>query len=201
MKKIPTIYLRDQNDLSRVTTIQNPDCDWVFRNEGRITRKWDGTAILVKDGVFHARFDAKRGRTTPDGWFEAQSEPDPESGSWPGWYPVDLTIKEHRRLVEAIENYDAPVADGTYELIGPKVNKNADRWPRHELLTHGLNRINPEDAERVEHLNLAGEITPSFVQALLETYHWEGFVWHHPDGRMAKIKRRDYGLPWPDPNR
>ena len=22
----------------------------------------------------------------------------------------------------------------------------------------------------------------------------EGLVWHHPDGRMAKIKRRDFGL-------
>jgi hypothetical protein len=25
----------------------------------------------------------------------------------------------------------------------------------------------------------------------------EGIVWHHPDGRMVKIKRRDLGLPWP----
>lgn len=24
----------------------------------------------------------------------------------------------------------------------------------------------------------------------------EGLVWHHPDGRMAKIKRRDFGLKW-----
>jgi hypothetical protein len=23
----------------------------------------------------------------------------------------------------------------------------------------------------------------------------EGLVWHHPDGRMAKIKLRDFGLP------
>ena len=25
----------------------------------------------------------------------------------------------------------------------------------------------------------------------------EGIVWHHPDGRMVKIKARDFGLPWP----
>ena len=24
----------------------------------------------------------------------------------------------------------------------------------------------------------------------------EGIVWHHPDGRWAKIKRRDFGLKW-----
>lgn len=25
----------------------------------------------------------------------------------------------------------------------------------------------------------------------------EGIVWHHPDGRMVKIKARDFGIPWP----
>ena len=25
----------------------------------------------------------------------------------------------------------------------------------------------------------------------------EGIVWHHPDGRMAKIKARDFGIQWP----
>jgi len=26
---------------------------------------------------------------------------------------------------------------------------------------------------------------------------FEGIVFHHPDGRLAKIKQRDFGLPWP----
>ena len=26
----------------------------------------------------------------------------------------------------------------------------------------------------------------------------EGIVWHHPDGRMVKIKRKDFGFKWPD---
>ncbi|MFF0467058.1 hypothetical protein ACFYPX_06380 [Micromonospora zamorensis] len=29
---------------------------------------------------------------------------------------------------------------------------------------------------------------------LLAHPDWEGVVWHHPDGRMAKLKRRDFLL-------
>jgi len=35
------------------------------------------------------------------------------------------------------------------------------------------------------------------LRAFLTMSRIEGIVFHHPDGRMAKIKRRDYGLPWP----
>ena len=26
----------------------------------------------------------------------------------------------------------------------------------------------------------------------LHAHPWEGIVWHHPDGRMAKLKKRDF---------
>jgi len=31
------------------------------------------------------------------------------------------------------------------------------------------------------------------IRGFLETMDIEGLVFHHPDGRMAKIKKRDYG--------
>lgn len=31
----------------------------------------------------------------------------------------------------------------------------------------------------------------------LTSHPVEGLVFHHPDGRLAKIKRRDFGLRWP----
>ena len=40
-------------------------------------------------------------------------------------------------------------------------------------------------------------LTPSGLKDWLSAPHYEGLVWHHPDGRMAKIKRRDFGLSWP----
>ena len=30
------------------------------------------------------------------------------------------------------------------------------------------------------------------LAAWLRACPWEGIVWHHPDGRMAKLKRRDF---------
>lgn len=33
---------------------------------------------------------------------------------------------------------------------------------------------------------------PADVIALCREWGWEGTVWHHPDGRMAKLKVRDY---------
>ena len=35
------------------------------------------------------------------------------------------------------------------------------------------------------------------VEAFLKKEAIEGIVWHHEDGRMAKIKRSDFGIKWP----
>jgi len=35
------------------------------------------------------------------------------------------------------------------------------------------------------------------LKTFLATAGIEGIVWWHPDGRMVKIKTRDFGLPWP----
>ena len=62
MKKIPTIFKRDPANPSRVTDEVNPDCFWVFNGEGLPTRKFDGTACMVRDGVLYKRYDCKKGR-------------------------------------------------------------------------------------------------------------------------------------------
>ena len=38
---------------------------------------------------------------------------------------------------------------------------------------------------------LTPEIVMNVVRKVGETDHIEGVVWHHPDGRMAKLKVRD----------
>jgi len=35
------------------------------------------------------------------------------------------------------------------------------------------------------------------VKSFLAETEIEGVVWHHAQGHMAKIKRRDFSLPWP----
>jgi len=78
-----------------------------------------------------------------------------------------------------------PAEDGTYELIGPKVQGNPYGEKEHRLVSHGANVL---------------EGVPRRYGMLREWFSLntlEGVVWHHPDGRMVKIKRRDFGFRWP----
>ena len=175
MKKIPTIFMRDfDGDPSRVTRQPHPECDWVFAGEGEATRKFDGTCCLY-DGNWWKRREVKPGKPVPPDFRE--EDHDGKTGKRMGWVPVDATDKWH---VEAI-NAAGQVAPGTYELCGPKVQGNPEGLDSHVLISH-------ETAERLE--------APRDFDGLkiwLETIPHEGVVFHHPDGRMAKIKRRDFG--------
>lgn len=184
MKKIPTIFIRDPANMARVTDECNPDALWVFQGEGVATEKFDGTACLVRDGQLYKRYDAKHGKTPPNRFEPAQPEPDPITGHWPGWLPVGVGSEDvyHR---EAWENLTASIEDGTYELVGPKVQGNPYALSRHQLWLHGITRL----------FECPREFNP--LCEYLTINATEGIVWHHPDGRMAKIKRRDFGLLWP----
>ena len=180
MKKTPTIFKRNPNNPKFV--INEPsgqDVAWVFKGEGVPTRKYDGTACLIKDGNFYKRYELRPGRTAPSGFIPAQDE-DPNTGKTPGWVPVGdgPEDKYHREAWGVLE-------DGTYELVGPKIQGGKDGVERHALISH-------EQAERLM------DVPKTFdgIKAFLKTNKIEGIVWHHPDGRWAKIKRRDFGLDW-----
>lgn len=70
---------------------------------------------------------------------------------------------------------------GTYELCGPKVNGNPEGYDEHVLIRH---------ADATELLDVPRDYDR--LQEWLANSDFEGIVWHHPDGRMAKIKRRDF---------
>ena len=59
---------------------------------------------------------------------------------------------------------------------------NPERWPWHILMRHGGFPL--EDAPR----------TFDGLREWFKDKDVEGIVWHHPDGRMVKIKARDFGL-------
>lgn len=188
MKKIPTIFVRDFSKRPcLVTTEVTPGCEWVFEGEGVATRKWDGTCVLIREGKMYARYDCKKGRTPPEGFEPCEEAPDPNTGHWPGWIAVEgqPQYKWHREAlgVRSVE----PLPDGTYELLGPKINGNPDKAPSHILIRHG----NPQPQPQPEDRSFEG------IKALLNELLFEGIVFHHEDGRMAKIKRSDFGLPWP----
>ena len=182
MKKIISVFARNYEGDHLVRDEVVSGAEWVLAGEGIATRKWDGTACLVRDGKLWKRYDAKRGKTPPEGW-EAAQEPDPVTGHWPGWVRVDASKPEDRWFMEAYERHH--LVDGTWELIGPKIGANPEKVESHTFRKHG---------------DMAYDDVPrDFVgmRDWLSAHAVEGLVFHHPDGRTAKIKRRDFGLEWP----
>lgn len=176
-----------------------PGCEWVINGEGVATRKWDGTCCMIRDGILYKRYDAKQGKTPPHG-FEPAQDPDPITGHWPGWLRANREDKADKWLYQSLDNslaYGMLIGDGTYEAIGPKINGGKDASGlfgagfdsnAHYLMKHGdwaLPYLKPmaniEDWKRY-----FSEVNP----------HIEGIVFHHPDGRMCKVKRTDFGLKW-----
>lgn len=181
MNKIPTIFVRDMSRQPALVVQEwTPGCEWVRDGEGRATRKWDGTCCLVRAGKLYKRRELRQGETAPPN-FESTGT-DGVTGKTVGWVPVGDGPEDrwHR------EAFNVPHPDGTYELCGPKIQGNKDDWQTHILVPHGEADRNeaPRDFEGLK----------AFFQE--DGNKIEGLVWHHPDGRMAKIKRRDFGLKW-----
>lgn len=185
MQKIISLFKRDYEGTCLVYDEIVEGAEWVANGEGKATRKWDGTCCIVQDGKLFRRYDAKHGKTPPEGFIAAQA-PDPNTGHWPGWILVgdDPGDRWHREAWEyGCDCFDHEFINGqTYELCGPKVQGNPERFSRHLLVPHGLD--NMEDAPRTFHE----------LRDFLAEHDYEGIVWHHPDGRMVKIKAKDFGI-------
>ncbi len=162
-----------------------PGCEWVLAGEGIATRKWDGTACAIIEGHLYARYDAKHGKKPPAGALPCDPAADPVTGHWPHWVRVleQPEFKWHREAIAATGDFVYP--DGTYELIGPAINDNHEALTQHALMRHGIHLYS--DAPR----------SHSGLKEYLSRLDAEGIVFHHEDGRMAKLRRVDFCLPWP----
>lgn len=179
MKKIPTLFQRDPDDRRHVLPILTPGCEWVLAGDGVATRKWDGTCVMFDGERWWARREIKPGKNPPENWVEVDA--DDTTGKRTGWEPAEQS-SFHRYLVEAVR--DSAWFSGTYELVGPKINGNPERLEMHALARHGAWL-----------LSLPGRTFDDLrgyfiVGGGLANY--EGIVFHHADGRMAKIKQRDF---------
>lgn len=194
MKKIISLFQRNYDGDRLVHNEVAPGAEWVIAGEGVATRKYDGTCCLIRDGKLYKRHEIKPGGKAPTN-FEPANDIDENTGKQQGWIPVGdgPEDKWHR---EGLEN--SPLArtpsgeyiDGTYELVGPKIQGNPERMPRHELVPH-----------KTQWLRLLEQPPRDFdgIREYLRTGDLEGIVWHHPDGRMVKIKSKDLGLKRPLP--
>ena len=188
MKKIISLFQRNYETDKLVRDEVVSGAEWVLNGEGIATRKFDGTCCMIQNGKFYKRYELKMNKKIPENFIAAQ-DPDPVTGDIPGWLPV--TCKpEDRYHKEAFDNLNYAVEltgapynkDGTYELCGPKIQKNPEGFLAHVLIPHGNTILS--DCPR----------TFYELKSYLHDKSIEGVVWHHPDGRMVKIKTRDFGL-------
>jgi hypothetical protein len=181
VNKIPTLYVRDPQDMSRVTREVHPDCQWVIDGEGVPTRKYDGTCVMFDGQQWWARREVKPGKAAPADFVAV--EHDEITGKTVGWEPIAQSGFA-RWFAAALENHagvDAVLEPGTYELVGPKINGNPEHTDTHQLVRH-------DTAERIHSVPLDYD----GLRERLCVFAYEGIVWHHPDGRMAKLKRKDF---------
>ena len=272
MKKMSTLFLKNPENLGRVTDKIDPNNMWVFEEGVKATRKLDGTSCAIIEGKLYKRYDAKplvnaksacvgdivakkSGKPFPDGltreivaihkndpskrhnfpnsrqkvaefsdgsyqslkylkfanpvWAEIPDnaipccEPDPKSGHWPHWVPCirdnpadkyhweafDKLVGDHFYFVGK-DNVGYNQFDGSYELCGPKIQKNPEGFDSHVLVRHG-SQIMHGCTENLKN-GLIREFE-YFTQYLSEV-DIEGIVFHGTDGKMCKLRKSDFGI-------
>lgn len=187
MKKIPTLFKRvfDGHKVVDILPEITPGCEEAFLS-GEATVKFDGSCCAIIDGIFYKRYDAKKGKTPPAGAIPC-CDPDPITGHWPHWVPVDENNPADKWFVEALKNYDTLLTYypnfGTFEAIGPHFQGNPYNLPYDVLRRHGRTVV-------------CVDRDFDSIKQWLEDHNEEGLVFWLDDEPICKIKRSDFGLAW-----
>jgi len=182
------VFLRNPENMKLVTREVNPDAAWVLEGIGMPTIKKDGTnvrvtvrRVTVRNGV--VVYAEKRRNPTRE---------EKANGAEPGYVPVDERDPSDKHILRAIieTNYsDWPDGEWSCEALGPKIQGGV------ESSTPCLYCFSlfPTPLPSWENPRTWLE-----MYNCLEAHEIEGIVWHDKENhRYAKIKRRDFGLPWP----
>lgn len=185
MKKIPTLFKREfDNHIPTLLREVTPGMEWVLDGEGVATVKLDGSATAIINRTFYKRYDAKRGKEPPKMSIPC-CPPDPVTGHWPCWVPVDPNNPADKHLYAAYCESGGPdLPDWTYEAIGKHFCGNPYKLDKDILLPHG---------------GIRPLVERSFdgIKKYLEENEIEGLVFWKDGEPQCKIRRKDFGLPWP----
>ncbi|MFD3978324.1 hypothetical protein ACFWR6_07025 [Streptomyces griseus] len=183
--RIPTVFARHPTS-PYVTPAVTPGCEWVLHGEGTPTRMWNGICVRLDHRArWWVRRTVRPGGEAPPGFQYADT--DPVTGVVYGWEPAD---RSHWRevLTEALA-VSPNNRPGTYELVGPLVKRNPDRFQAPVLFAHGWAPFSARNDLVTSPRDYTG------LGLWLRDRPYEGIVWHHPDGRMAKLKTADFPTP------
>ncbi|MBC8351859.1 MAG: hypothetical protein H8E66_07710 [Planctomycetes bacterium] len=183
MEKIPTIF--DRGEHFKVVDQVREGCEWVFEGEGIPTEKVDGTNVrLTIRAKQCVRVEKRRNPT------KIQKK----NGIIDGWYvDADEYGQEDKWVFEAVKNTgfsNWPDGEHSCEVLGPKIQGNPLGLEEHLCVPFNLEIPTYDEVPRTYdglHKALA-ELESKYSPAHLA----EGIVFHHPDGRRAKIKRKDF---------
>jgi hypothetical protein len=187
MEKIPTIFDRDWDGNKGVVNQRVVDED--FFAEAVPTEKLDGTNVrLTVRNHLLVRVEKRR---NPDGKQKAEGIRDP-------WYmDASRDFSADEWIMQAANNTDlSDVPDGEWsgEAVGPRIQGNPLKLPLHTVILFSL----PDVRERLRFTNAPHtfnelrDCLPRQKSRIGNDAPIEGIVWHHPDGRMAKIKTKDF---------
>jgi hypothetical protein len=186
MKKISTLFKKNPENLGLVINEINPENQWVFDGDGIPTRKYDGTSTAIINGEIYKRYDVKKGRQVPEGAIPCQ-EADLITGHHPHWLKCSHDKNEDKYFFEGYNSLSelGKFEDGTYELIGEKVQGNPEKIQGHHLVKHGAKVLQ----------GLINPMTFENLKEYLEKVDIEGIVFHNKyDGRMCKLRKSDFGI-------
>lgn len=208
MRKIPSLFKREfkNHEVKKCLPVIEIPHGADILLEGTPTIKYDGACCMIKNTIMYKRYDAKKNKIPPANAIPCQPEPDPITGHWPHWVPVDDLKPEDKWFWEAYNNsrprhlvYNETKAqegltldifepveyeDGTYEAVGPHFQNNPYHLTQDFLYKHGAIEIHDLIT------------TYDGVKQWLESHNEEGIVWWYQGEPRAKIKRSDFGLPW-----
>lgn len=191
VKKIPTLFERVYEDNKIVDVLPNVAkyMEWVLNGEGVATEKIDGTCCAIINRKFYKRYDAKNGKTIPEGAIKCQEEADPITGHFPCWVRVDANNPSDKWFRKAYYissmwgEQGSCLKDGTYEAIGEHFNGNPYKMDYDMLVPHGKKVI---EVER----------TFDGIKKYLSEHYIEGIVFWKDGEPRCKIKRSDFGFDW-----
>ena len=184
MNKIETIF--DRGDDFRVINKPRAGTEWVFAGEGIATEKIDGTNIRVT--VEHGSITKVEKRRNP-------TREEKSKGVEPGYVDAHRDDPADKHIFKAVNGLQQDIGilpDGIYpcEAVGPKIQGNPLNLA---IPTCYMFTIYPKTVPDVPRTY---EGLKTFLANFASLYSpgnkAEGIVFHHPDGRMAKIKAKDY---------
>lgn len=182
MEKIETIFNRDEH--FRVIPEVRAGTEWVFIGEGVATEKLDGTNV---------RLTVLRGKVIKVEKRKNPSKAEKAQGLEPGYIDAHKEDPQDKHIFKAVEGADVTTwEDGSFpcEAVGDKIQGNPLGLDIPTCYPFTLNPMVIDGVPRTyEGLR---DFLSNFDSRYSPGHKGEGIVFHHPDGRMAKIKARDF---------